>query len=368
MALALHLGDTSDTSNPLIPYVYIEPRVGSLPLDDAGFITDVESLTYRVLFPDGTEHTPLTVVDLDEAPAGDRVRQGTYAPTITIGASDPIGFYQVEWVAQRVLVDAYTLSQTTRFQVVVATETVPNGYALISDMRKAGVPTGFCNADIVQAIEIGSRYLERVTRRFFEPRFLTIQRDGRGQGRLLQLDDPIIGVDDLDITFTDFRPLIRLIDRTDVRIYNRHMRGLIHPDDRDNPKIEILRVETPLHTPQYPALTRRFTEAQQNVQVHGWFGYTDPDGSPLGIVPLLIRRVTLMLAMRELRPLWDDFSGGRRAGAAGKIKREKTRDQDVTFATGSDASGASSAGWITGDPEIDHILSSFIGPMPMAAA
>lgn len=367
MALALHPGDISDPTNPVIPFVYVEPRVGTLPLDDAGFISDVEALTYRVINPDGTDLVPVTPVNLLDAPAGDRVRLGTYAPPIDLTGGQ-VGFYTVEWVAQRLLSDPFTLTQTTRFQVVPATEVIPNGYALVSNMRKAGVPTGFCNADIAAAVELGSRYVERVTRRFFEPRYLTFQRDGRGEGLSLMLDDPIIGIEDMDLTFTDFRPMTRLIDRTDVRVYNRHMRGLTNPDDRDSPKIEVLRAEmAPLNTPIHPPLVRRFTTAQQNVQLTGWFGYTDPDGSPLGITPVAIRRITMMLAMRELRPLWEDFSGGRRSGAAGKIKREKTRDQDVTYATGSDASGASSAGWITGDAEIDNQLSYFVGPMPMVA-
>jgi hypothetical protein len=235
-------------------------------------------------------------------------------------------------------------------------------------MRKNGVPSGFCDDVVIDAIVHASRYIERVTRRFFEPRFLTTQHDGRGEGILLMLEDPIIGIEDLDLTFSDFRPMTRLIDRTDVRVYNRHMRDLLHPDDRDSPKIEVLRVDAgPLMSPLHPPLVRRFTQAQQNVQVRGWFGYTEPDGSPLGITPPMISRLTMMIAMRELRPLWDDFSGGRRGGTTGPLQKEKTRDQDVSYGSGSSNSGASAAGWITGDPAIDNLLSSFIGPMPMAA-
>lgn len=366
---ALNQGATSSPTNPVLPYVYIEPRVAADPLDDAGHLADVESLTYRVVRVDGTEHTALTAVNLTDSPGGARTSIGTYVPTIVIDGADPVGDYTIEWVAQRLLADTFTLSQTTTFRVVASDETIPNGYALTSDMLAEGLPPKWCSDTprLVSAIEEASRFIERVTRRYFEPRFVTSDYDGRGQGVLIQVDDPIIGVEDVAITFSDFRPLVRLLDRTELRVYNRHMRGLVEPDDRDNPKVEVLRVNSisPQHS-SFPPLSRRFTSAQQNVQIKGWFGYTHPDGSPLGVTPGAITRATMMIAMRNIRPLWDDFSGGLSGGTSGPLQQEHTRSQRATFAQGKNA-GSLAAGSLTGDPHIDNILVQFMGPLQLAA-
>lgn len=346
----------------MVVFVYVEQRFDER---DPGFISDVESLTYRVVDSAGVEQVPTTAVDL----VIDRTRTGTYAPQITIAANAALGEWRVEWVAERVLGED-PQTRVTPFRVLIASEPIPDGYAYLSDMRRQGVPNGFCDEDVVASIERASRFVEQVTMRFFSPKWMERQHDGTGRGVILNIEDPIIGIEDLEITFSDFRPIARLVNREQVRVYNRHLRHptpLLNPDDRDSPKISILRVENPIsQEPRFPALTRRFTQAQLNVQLQGWFGYTEFDGSPLGRTPQLLSRVVMMLAMRDLRPMWNDFSAGRRGQPAGPIKREKTRDQDAEYATGKDA-GAAGSGWITGDPEIDRILSMYMPPVRLSS-
>lgn len=368
MTLALQQGGTSSTTNPTLPFVYVEPQVSERPDDDPGFIADVEALTYRVQFPDGSDLVAEVAVDL----VAHRIRVGTYAPPITIGGGDPLGDYTITWKATRTAGVDPEITWTTTFQVIPSTEPLSEGYVLLSEMRKQGVPSGICDADVISAAKRASDLVDLLTGRFFEARYVKFQRDGRGNGTQLMLEDPIIGVEDLEITFSDFRPLARLISRSQVRVYNRHNRPrefgqLLHPDDRDNPKISILRIENPLfNAPRFPPLNRRFQAAQQNVQVTGWFGYTDPDGSPFGRTPDQIKRIVMMLAMKDIRPLWNDFKGSRRGTPAGTLRSEKTRDQNVSYSTGRDA-GAAGAGWITGDPQIDNMLSHYMRPMQLSA-
>ena len=293
------------------------------------------------------------------------MRVGTYAPTITIPALGALGSWTVHWRAKRETADPWVESVTT-VPVLAVGEPIPDGYALVSQLRAEGVPVAFSDAQISEAIERQSRFVEQVCRRFFEPRYLVTQHDGSGRGIQLQFNIPVIGVEDLEVTYSDFRPIARFLGRENVRVYNRHMRGLMEPDDRESPKLAILRIEDALaNTPRFPALSRRFTPAQLNIQVAGYWGYTDPDGSPLGRTPAQLSRVVMMLAMRDIRPLWSDFKAGRRGTQGGVVTGERTRDQSVQF--GYQNAGALSAGWITGDPEIDRILSMYIGPMPMAA-
>lgn len=362
--LVLKRGQGSGTSNPVVLYVYVEGSFADGVIDP-GFIADVDELTYRVLDPDGLEVTPTTAVDV----VADKIRTGTYAPPINIGGTDKVGTWSVEWTAIRTTGVTDPVTATSYFRVIVADEPVPNGYALLSDMRAQGVPDGICDADVVAAVERASRLIERWTRRFFEPRYMVRQHDGKGQGIMVRLADPIIGVEDMEITFSDFRPVARLISREQVRVYNRHMRGLLQPDDRNSPKIEIQKVEDPLfQTPRFPALNRRFTPSQLNVQLTGWFGYTEPDGSPLGCTPPEITRVTMMLAMRDVRPLWGDFKAGRRGTVAGTIQSERTRDQSVTYSSGGARSmGALAPGYFSGDPLIDQVIARYVGPMLMVS-
>lgn len=355
-------GETSSVTNPKLVFAYIKTDAVS-----AGRVAVPFSLEYEVLLPDGTVHTANTVVDLDtEAiPCG-------YAPTIAIDVLDPLGEYTVNWFAK---LEATSDEETwaTKFPVLVAGSLIPNGYATLAQMRAEGVPLVFTDARLSLAIEVASRRIENICGRTFGPRHATLDVDGVG-GPMIQLEDPIIGICSVDYIFDSTSPSEIPLALENLKIYNRHMRGLLQPDDRDNPKIEFIsygnvhgaysmwgdgydRYHGSMHQ-------TRFAEGEQNVRISGWFGYTEADGSPFGKVPDLISYVCVLMALREVRPKWANFSGGSGSGSHGNLIQERTRDQTVWYETGSDASFKAG---ITGDPTIDQILSQFIAPMRLGA-
>jgi hypothetical protein len=112
-----------------------------------------------------------------------------------------------------------------------------------------------------------------------------------------------------------------------------------------------------------PSLRQNFPRSAQNVSVTGLFGYTDPDGTPLGRTPDSIRQATMLLVRRELGSLSDgdttfDLQEGHR------VKRIKTRDQEIEYSD----ERMDGALTVTGDGAIDRLLSMYIRPIRLGAA
>jgi hypothetical protein len=231
-------------------------------------------------------------------------------------------------------------------------------YATVADLRAEGVTEAAAwDARIESLIVLAGSYVERMTGRFFEPRAQTLRLDGTG-GRVLSLGQPIVAVEAVFVDSSPFSPGGDAVDPTFYRVYNRHLtEGLLLPDDRDNPRIELLGYEEP-----FPGVGRLgWPRGQQNVEVRGVFGYTEPDGSPTGRTPVLIRHVTKLLVLREL-PKMTDLDRREDALRRWRITSERTRDQAYTL----EASRLS--GEFTGDPEIDTILVAFCRPPDLGAA
>lgn len=231
-------------------------------------------------------------------------------------------------------------------------------YATIADLRAEGVTEAAAtNARIESLIALAGSYIERMTGRFFEPRPQTLRVDGTG-GRVLPLGHPIISVDAVLVDSSPFSPGDLPIDPGFYRVYNRHLtQGLLLPDDRDHPRIELVGGDEP-----FPGLGRlAWPRGQQNVEVRGVFGYTEPDGSPTGRTPELIRHVTKLLVLREL-PLLTDTDRREDAQRRWRLTSERTRDQAYTL----DALRLTGA--FTGDPEIDNVLFAFVRPADFGAA
>lgn len=155
------------------------------------------------------------------------------------------------------------------------------GYCSIADLRTEGVPdTGYGAKDdayLTALITRISRMIDLYTGRFFEPRSQTLSLDGTG-GRSLLIGDPIIEVTSITLD-TDVE-----LDLNDVRIYNRHLtENLTNPDDRDSPKIELYTYDLRddlLSSVGSSILYElffysRWPEGTQNIEVVGYFGYTD---------------------------------------------------------------------------------------------
>lgn len=247
-------------------------------------------------------------------------------------------------------------------------------YATIQDIRDEGVPdTVYSDNRVNRAIEIASRFIERVTGRWFEARTRTFRVKARNTG-ICFLEHPIISISAINIVSGRGASLDRdEVDLEDVLVYNRHLTlGLLNPDDRDAPRLEFEN----LRGLEYPGRSdAEFPFGNQDIEVVGRFGYTElsigdepgetSDGSqvPLseGITPTLIEHVCRLLTMRELAPMgnpamrsdWRDRY---------RLEQEKTDDQMYKM---SPLAAMGNTGNFTGDPEIDGILVSFMSPAAM---
>jgi hypothetical protein len=231
-------------------------------------------------------------------------------------------------------------------------------YATVADLRAEGVTEATASdARIESLIALAGSYIERMTGRFFESRAQTLRLDGTG-GRVQPLGQPIVSVEAVFVDSSPFSPGGAPVDPISYRVYNRHLtEGLLLPDDRDNPRIELIGGDEP-----FPGVGRLgWPRGQQNIEVRGVFGYTDPDGSPTGRTPELIRHVTKLLVLREL-PRMTDLDRREDALRRWRITSERTRDQAYTL------EALRLSGEFTGDPEIDTILAALVRPPDLGAA
>ena len=245
----------------------------------------------------------------------------------------------------------------------------PEAYTSVANMRTQGIPDPPDDAEVESLILRASRFIDRVTGRFFFPVEKDRTVDGRG-GRILQLQEPIISVEEVEILPDPFVSGGTIVGFDVMKIYNRHLtEELVRPDDRDDPKIEFLHGRDLLgqrgrpFEPTIGLTTFVWPVGPQTVRVKGFFGYTDFDSSnSQGVTPDLIREVTERIVARNFKPLISSTGGG---PVAGPVIRHKTRDQEIHF---SDIKGSVRETNITGDPEIDNILLLFMRPIDLGAA
>jgi hypothetical protein len=245
----------------------------------------------------------------------------------------------------------------------------PN-YALVRDLRREGLPSSVDDARALRALHVASRYVERFTARRFVPEAKTLRLDAFGGNHAIRLDQPIVALSRVAIDNVGHEPNDQEIDRNLLRVYHRHLsQAMLEPDDREDPRVELQFDADGLrpHVPMDASRGLRWPLGRQDIVVAGVFGYTEPNGSPMGITPELIRHATILFALRETALLGD--RGGRAATRSSSLKREKTRDQEVEYAVGSGGSiGSPLIGAYTGDPEIDSILAMFRRPGRLGAA
>ena len=243
-----------------------------------------------------------------------------------------------------------------------------SGYALVSDLRAEGVTAAeSTDARLARLIRLASQYVDRMTGRFFEPRPMTLALDGSG-GRIQLLGHPIIAVRDVTLQVAMPAEIGELpVAPSFFRVYNRHLtQGLLDPDDRENPRLEFFHESDLLGVQAMPAASLGlgslvWLRGVQNVVVDGLFGFTDPDGSPVGRTPELIRHVTKLLVLREI-PTMTDVARREERQKRWRLVSERTRDQ------GYNLDPLRAQGVLTGDPEIDAILISYQRPPQLGAA
>jgi hypothetical protein len=319
---ALGRGQRSDTSHSALSVF--------TPMD--GLLDDVDVVEYAIV--DRTGDAPVQVFPESGRAGAARLGVGHYVAVYTPPASAQLGHHAVRWFVRAAESELYF---ETPFEVLAAPIDTSPGYCMLQDLRDEGfTQQAVSDTRLVRAIALASRTIERITGRFFEPRRQRIELDGLGSSELL-LDEPIIAIEKIEIGGGG--PV------SGATVYNRHItQGLMLPDDRQNPRIHL-----------------GFPCGARNVRVTGLFGYTEPDGSPTGSTPLLIREACKRLVVREI-PLLADAGRREEVRQRYRILQERTREQSYTL------DRLAHPGALTGDPDIDDILAQFMRPADLGAA
>lgn len=357
-------------------------------VDAEGFLVEPFSLEVEVLTEDGDEamvRVPVAVGT--DYPTGDRLglgyfRAGSYDPQAEVWTPDPdpgAGKRIVRWYC--VLENGGDEITWTTYTERLAGGAKPDlgvpYYALIADLRAEGFSSSvLSDARAAVLLARATQYVEMFTGRRFVPEPKDLALQGRG-GPMLLLDEPIVGVDP-DGLRVDMQPYPASnatalpYSRDTIRVYSRHLtQRLRQPDDRQNPKIEVF---DPVGIREQIGgrswLSRyAFPRGQQNVHLRGVFGFTEPDGSPMGRTPGLVAHAVMLLVRRHMAGGGVGAGGG--PSGAGAVTAERTRDQSVSYASpgsvGSGRAGSALLGAFTGDPEIDTILAAFMRQASMAA-
>ena len=349
-----------------------------LPTIFGGFQKDAFSVEFTIHDGTGTQTFPAAgreVVDLNDCPTGTRLGVGRYAAAWTVPLTEPLGRHEIRWFFKETAAsDEQILVRKFEVLATVSDPLAP-AYASIAEMREDGITEADASdARLLRLLQFASRRVEQFTGRHFDPRSLTLMVDGSG-GRSQLLDQPIIALESVALDASAFVGAELLIENDLFLVYNRHLsQGLLHPDDRNNPKIEFVHGRDlfgrgQLDIIQGLTLTRlAFPIGPQNVRITGVFGYTDADGTPLGDTPVLLQHATKLLLLRDL-PGLTDCDAREDAQKRWRLLAEKTSEQSYRLANLSSAGTAHVAtGALSGDPEIDTILVQYLRPPAMGSA
>ncbi len=358
------------------------PELVFIAGDDKGQLVDLESLEFQIFRAtnEAGQLSPVQVfpailgtresVDLTEA-GPDRIGLGRYAAPYTVAVNEPPGLHEIRWFWR--FPDGPERRVKKLFDVVVGGSAPLNfgpAYTLVSEMRAEGVssvgPGAVSDLRLMTTIVLASQYIDAVTGRRFGAYHARQQLSGRGS-RALMFGEPIIAIERVGLdTAPDYRGDLE-VEPSLYRVFNRHLRGMIAPDDRENPKLEFVHSDDLLGIGSAPISpfqlsTLAWTDGVQNCDVLGVFGFTDPDGSPWGEIPGLIRHAAKMLVMREMCLFWDvdcreDWK------LRWRVTSVRTRDQSLTL-----ANPRSWSTGLTGDPELDGILGRYARPPVFGAA
>lgn len=220
----------------------------------------------------------------------------------------------------------------------------------LSDVRGEGYGNPpYSDARVTTAIAEVEQYITDLILNWFEIVTLTLTLDGTGE-ETLYLPHPIVSIDTVKIDGV-------LVAAADYKVFNRHLtQKLLKPDDRKNPRITFKH-----GTPSYGrrSAVRRWPEGVQNIEVVGDFAYRDYDGTATGQVPLMAKRVALILIDRFLEQEGDVYAHESRR--AHDVKRVKTRNTEMEY--GGPIASGKQIGSLTGDPAVDRILAKFMAPM-----
>lgn len=250
-----------------------------------------------------------------------------------------------------------------------------SNYCTIEDIRNEGFSeSDYPNSRVEFLIGLASRYIDKMTGRWFYPREFKDPNfyfaDGAGRHELL-FNIPIIRLDSAKIELQGFVTPSQLdIDLSSIRVYNRHLFGQTTSGDYQNSKISFIGVDEldPIvKTQSFLFGNAIFPVGRQNVIIEGVFGFTeydglvckDENGNPLGKTPDLIRYACILIVGRELGLLATCNK------TAGRTKHRIISEKGGTSTIKLQEDFL--RGVYTGDPNIDQILVSYKRPIRLGA-
>jgi hypothetical protein len=341
------------------------------------------------------------------SPGGVRLATGHYFAPWTVPLDESLGDHRIDWQFRQTT-NAPWESFSEDFYVAANPDpnaVDPSLYCSVEDIRAEGFtnPTNYPDSRIISLIELASRFVETFTGRWFYPKEFNLASPPVGfplpvallpgnaypvptQTKLNTGDNPLMisGKRSRDLVDCELQvPICRLdalglenqaflssqitwIELSAVRVFNRHLRGMTYPDDRENPHIGFTvagRIVELTAAGMFPG-PRLYPLGRMNVFLFGAFGYTDQDPTgrkPEGITPKLIRHLTKLLVIRDILP---------ESQRSKKIPfREMHRIiQDREGSTSVGLQQAWVKGGITMDPDIDRLLIRFRRPASIAVA
>lgn len=331
--------------------MYVRDVPTSYVVDGAGYLADPHALEYAVYDVSTEERraNPVQVYPVEGRAEAVRVSVGYFKAPYTPAGAELRGRRQVVWSCQYEEDGAWHTWHTEweALSLPLPYASLPL-YAMVCDARAEGITVRQAtDARLLELLGRASTQLQKFTKRVFAPmpKVLTVAGADRS---ILQMEEPIVAVSRVETPERVYLP-------EEVMVYARHLyQRMETPDDRDNPKLE---------------LERSCFPRARKIHVTGVFGYTEPDGSPMGRTPLLIRHAALLLLRRELGPIGSPMRGSTMQDW--RINSQRTRDQQVGYASplsGTGRPGTPLFGAFTGDPEIDTIIAGFVRPPEMGAA
>lgn len=357
--------DVSNTTTPLLVFYNV---VGGL-LADIDATGQLQYIIYDVS-TETNQASPVQVYPTSGRASvnltADRLSVGRYVALFTVPSTEAYGRHEIRWFLTPKAGDG---ERTIRkeFDVIPDLSGISGAhYCSMSDMRDEGLASSeVSDVRLVKVINRASRFIDRVTGRFFEPRYQSLLVDGSG-GRAMDLNEPIIGIQEVHLYVSNYAPDGYLLDNTLFTVYNRHLsQGLFDPDDRESPRIEYLHYNDLMgaysrYAPTPYHMYNTFSIGTQNVKVIGVFGYTEPDDSPWGKTPEQLAHACKLLCVREF-PKLTDYDQREDRKWRWRVTSERTIDQSISY------DSEKMRGAFTGDPEIDLILASFVRPPSMSA-
>ena len=205
-----------------------------------------------------------------------------------------------------------------------------------------------------------ANYIENMTKRSFLQVPMTVMLDYKPGQMTFFMPLPIISISQITLNdnFVGNTPFV--IPVGSYTVYNR-----IWPDDRKDPKIMLVSGwggrnpdRSPWRTLDYGAGKQT---VQQGAQFTGVFGYQDTDANGNLITPYPIISAHAKLVERLLPTPVDSMSAERR------VRERVTNESDGRFKSYSLQSIIRTS-MITGDQEIDEILSMYRAPLAMGSA